>query len=151
MKIWFSRWKSTHMSHHDAHPTCPGPYKILLSKRQAIFTSHVYHRAKRQFCISKTIFNLQTSFWARRRQFSPKFMIFKFSASAMETLVPFKLITQFMDRAEVLHALSYNIELIWKNTPDKFNLVKFIENLNFPLKKYTYVPPWRPPNMPGAV
>ena len=32
-----------------------------------------------------------------------------------------------MDRAELLHALSYDIELNWKNSPGKFKCVKFIE------------------------
>ena len=54
---------------------------------------------------------------ARRRQFSSNFMIFKFSTSAMETLNAFKLFSRPMDRAEVLHALRYDIELNWKNTP----------------------------------
>ena len=59
----------------------------------------------------------------------------------METLMPFKLFPHPMNRAEVLHALSYDIELSWKNTPDKFNFVKLIENLNFPLELYIFVPP----------
>ena len=54
----------------------------------------------------------------------------------METLKEFKLFAQPMDRAEVLHALSYDIELNWKNTPGKFKLVKLIEKYIFP-KKYT--------------
>ena len=32
-----------------------------------------------------------------------------------------------MDRAEVLHALSYDIELNWKNNPVKFKFVNLIE------------------------
>ena len=59
-------------------------------------------------------------------------MIFKFSPCASETLVPFKLFTQPMNRAEVWHALNYDIELSWKNTPDKFKFVKLVDNSNFP-------------------
>ena len=132
------------MSHHDAHPTCPGPYRILFSKTQAVSTSHFCHHAKRQFCISKAILNFHTSFWHGRRQFSTYFIIFKFSASAMETLVPLKLFAQPMARAEVLHALSYNIELSWKNIPENFNLVKLILKNNFPAEKIHICPTMTP-------
>ena len=40
-----------------------------------------------------------------------------------ETLVPFKLFAQPMDRAEVLHAQSYDISGSWKNTPGENELV----------------------------
>ena len=59
----------------------------------------------------------------------------------METLIPFQLFTQPMDRAELLHTASYDTELNWKNTPDKFKLVKLIEKSIFPPEKYTFVPP----------
>ena len=58
----------------------------------------------------------------------------------METLAPFKLLTPPMDRAEVLHALSYDIELSWKNSPGKFKLVKLIEKSIFPPKKLYICP-----------
>ena len=55
-------------------------------------------------------------------------MIFKFLTSTHETLNSFKLFSGPMDRAVVLHALSYDIERNWKNTPGKFNLAKLVEN-----------------------
>ena len=69
----------------------------------------------------------------------------------METLNWFQLFTQPMDRAEVVHALSYDIELSWKNTPGKFKLVKLIQKSTFPKISITYVPARRPPNIPKAV
>ena len=40
-----------------------------------------------------------------------------------ETLICFKLFAQLMDRAEVLHAQSYDISGSWKNTPSENELV----------------------------
>ena len=54
-----------------------------------------------------------------------------------ETLVPFKLFAQPMDRAEVLHAQSYDISGSWKNTPGENELVLSSENSTFQPKKYT--------------
>ena len=51
-----------------------------------------------------------------------------------ETLVPFKLFAQPMDRAEVLHAPRYDISGSWKNTPGENELVLPGENSTFPLK-----------------
>ena len=69
-------------------------------------------------------------------------MIFKFSASAMETLNAFKLFAQHMDRAEILHAVSYDIGLSWKNILGEFfKLVKLIEKLIFPPKNHIFIPP----------
>ena len=45
-----------------------------------------------------------------------------------------------MNRAEVLHAISYNIELRWKNAAGEFKFVKLIENQRFQ-KKTTRFPP----------
>ena len=45
-----------------------------------------------------------------------------------------------MDRAEVLHALSYDIELSWKNTPGEFELVKLIQKIDFS-KNFNYIGP----------
>ena len=50
----------------------------------------------------------------------------------METLLPFKLFSRPMGRAEVLHALSYDTELTWKNIPGKFEFMKLVENFIFP-------------------
>ena len=46
-----------------------------------------------------------------------------------------------MDPAEVLHALSYDIELRWENTPGKFKFEKLIEKSIFPPRNHTFVPP----------
>ena len=69
----------------------------------------------------------------------------------VQNLGPLETFAHPMDRAEVLHTLSHDIELSWKNTPGKVKFVKLFENLIFSLKKYTIVPPWWPLNMPGAV
>ena len=55
-----------------------------------------------------------------------------------------------MDRAEVLHAARYDIELNWKNTTNDFKLVLRFENSTFPPKFYIYVPPCLPLNMSTA-
>ena len=44
----------------------------------------------------------------------------------METLAAFKFFAQPMDRAELLHALSYDIELNLKNTPGNFKFVELM-------------------------
>ena len=49
-----------------------------------------------------------------------------------ETLVPFKLFAQPMDRAEVLHAPRYDISGSWKNTPGENDQVLSCENSTFP-------------------
>ena len=45
------RLYESHSSHPHCHPTCPGPQRILLSKRQAVSPSHFWsktaHGAKR--------------------------------------------------------------------------------------------------------
>ena len=54
-----------------------------------------------------------------------------------ETLWMLKLFAQLVDRAEVLHAPSYNIKLSPKNTPDENELVLSCEISTFPPEKYT--------------
>ena len=49
-----------------------------------------------------------------------------------ETLVALKLFAQPMDRAEVLHAQSYDISGSWKNTPGENDQVLSSENSTFP-------------------
>ena len=39
--IRFSQSNFTYLSHPDCHPTCPWPYRILVSKKQAVSTSHI--------------------------------------------------------------------------------------------------------------
>ena len=41
------------------------------------------------------------------------------------------------DRTDILHAQTYNINDIWKNTPGENELVFPFENSNFPSKFYT--------------
>ena len=55
-----------------------------------------------------------------------------------------------MDRAETLHAPSHNIELSWKNSLDENELILPLEIFTFLSKKYTYVQPNLPLNMPAA-
>ena len=54
-----------------------------------------------------------------------------------ETCPPFKHFPQPMDRAEVLHAPSYDISGSWKNIPDENELVLSLENSTFRPKFYT--------------
>ena len=54
-----------------------------------------------------------------------------------ETLTPLKLFAQPMDRAEVLHAQSYDIRGSWKNTPGENKLVLSVEKSTFRPKFYT--------------
>ena len=132
----FSLSKSTHSSHPDCHQTCPGPDRILFSKRQAVSMSHFRLPAKRQFCTSKAILKVWTLFLARRRLFTAYFMIFKFLSPWSKTVDGFNFFTQFMDRAELLHAPRYGTRLNWKNIPVEFNLVKLIEKHILPPEKY---------------
>ena len=69
----------------------------------------------------------------------------------METLIPFKLFTRPMDRAELLHVLSYDIELHWKNSPGKFKLVKLIEKLISPADFTHSSQPVGHPTCPGPL
>ncbi len=54
-----------------------------------------------------------------------------------ETLASFKLFAQPMDRAEMLHAPSYDISGSWKNTPGENDQVLLCENPTFRPKFYT--------------
>ena len=54
-----------------------------------------------------------------------------------ETLTWLQLFAQPMDRAEVLHAQSYDINGSWKNNPGENDQVLSCENSTFPLKRYT--------------
>ena len=55
-----------------------------------------------------------------------------------------------MNRAEVLHTASYDIEVSRKKTPGENELVKLSEKSNVRSKKYTYVGPQLPLNMPAG-
>ena len=66
--------------------------------------------------------------------FQQNFMIFKFSISWSETLGAFKFLTRPMDRAEVLHAPSYDIREGWKIGPGQNELVLPSENSTFQKK-----------------
>ena len=55
-----------------------------------------------------------------------------------------------MDRAEVLHAPSYDISGSWKNTPGENELVLSCEISTFPPEFYKYVAVDLPLNMPAA-
>ena len=48
---------------------------------------------------------------------------------------------QTMDRAELLHAAKYDINLIQKNIHVKFELVKLLENSSSPPQNCKFVPP----------
>ena len=54
-----------------------------------------------------------------------------------ETCLPLKLFAQPMDRAEVLHAPSYDISGSWKNTPGENELVLSFEIATVRPKFYT--------------
>ena len=54
-----------------------------------------------------------------------------------------------MDRAEVLHAQSYNIKGKRKNTPGENELVIPWNIFTFRSQKYTWFAPQLPPNMPA--
>ena len=68
----------------------------------------------------------------------------------MQTLSWSRIFPYPMDRAEALHAASYDIKLSWKNTPGENELVLSCEISTFPSKKYTYVKPDLPRNMPAV-
>ena len=55
-----------------------------------------------------------------------------------------------MDRAEALHAASYDIKLSWKNTPSENEFVISCEISTFQPDFATYVAPHLPLNMPAA-
>ena len=62
--------------------------------------------------------------------------------SWIETLNCFKLFPQPMDRAEVVHAPSYNIELSWKNITSENEQVLSWEISTFPKKNVHIVCVW---------
>ena len=63
---------------------------------------------------------------------------------------PFKLVFQPMNQAEVLHTPSYDLSMSCKNTTEGNELVLPSENPTFLSKKYIYVAPHLPLNMPAA-
>ena len=74
-------------------------------------------------CVSKRDLLILTSIQPKRRQFSAIFRHFQILVSPCQTLAGFMIFTQPMDRAEVLHAARYDIELSWKKSTSDFNLV----------------------------
>ena len=72
-----------------------------------------------------------TSNPSKRRELSESCSPFSNFVAAMPDLGP-RISTRHMDRAEVLHALSYDIGLSWKNATGDFNYVLRCENLTFP-------------------
>ena len=78
------------------------------------------------------------------------FLLLLTHGSWSKTLNYPKICAHPMDRPEVLHTARYDIELSWKNTTSDFKLVLRWEILTFPPKRYIYVWPWLPLNMPTA-
>ena len=112
------------------------PYRVLLSKRQALSTSRFLDYLEGAMCGSKRDLLMSTSIRARRRQFSEIFRHFSTHGAWSKTLSPPKICAHPMDRAEVLHTASYDIELSWKNTTSDFKLVLRYEILTFRSEKY---------------
>ena len=67
-----------------------------------------------------------------------------------ETLVPFKLFAQLMDRAKAFHTPRYDISGSWKSTPGENKLVLSSENLTFQPEFYTCLAIYLPLNTPAA-
>ena len=119
MKSWLFFRNFTHMLHFTCHSTCPLPQRILHSKR----TSRLYESLQNTcaaLILSKAILLILMSPAARKSRFFMKFRHLALATGAtMQTLVPFILFPQPMDRAEVLHAQNYDIEDRRKNTPNE--------------------------------
>ena len=112
---WFFHEKSsifdrnfTYMSGPTCHSTCPLPQRVLLSKRTSRLYESLPEPCAAPFCVSKAILLNLRCLAARKSQFF---------------MDCFKLFPYPMDRAEVLHAQSYNISGRRKNTPGENELV----------------------------
>ena len=118
------------------HARC---HKEYYSPRgQAVSTSHFGVREQRPFCVSKAILHFWRSSTPQKSHFFVKFRhLTRATGAPMQTLVPLKLFLYPMDRAEVLHAQSYNISGRRKNTPGENELVLPCEIIDFTCKFYT--------------
>ena len=126
---WFFHVKSStfqnvrpHSLHLSCHSTCPLPQRILLSKR----TSRLYESLP-ELCVGgdSRQRNEIVNFGAQTRRKRQCFMKFRHlpraTGAPIQTLAPLKLFLYPMDRAEVLHAQSYNINDNWKILLSKTN------------------------------
>ena len=128
---WFFHEKSStfqnfrlHMLHLSCHSTCPLSLRVLLSKRQSRLYESLQElhvggdsRQRNEF----VDFGAQTS---RKSQFFTKFHhLTRATGASMQTLASLELFLCPMDRADVLHAPSYNISDRRKNTTSENELV----------------------------
>ena len=108
--------------------------KYYSPRGQAVSTNHVLggdSRQRSQFAILSTISSQERLVFSKFHDFHVPRL------HHGETLIPFKLFAQPMDRAEALHAPRYDISGSWKNTPDENELVLSCENSTFRPEKYT--------------
>ena len=109
-----------HSLRSTCHSTCPLSQRILLSKRtsrlyESRLSSHVGGDLRQQdeFADFGALAQWKTRFFMKFRHLT------RATGAPMQTLPWFKLFLYPMDRAEVLHAQSYNISDRRKNTPGK--------------------------------
>ena len=122
---WFFHVKSSlfdrnfiHSLHLNCHATCPLTLRVLLSKRtsrlyESLLNSHLGGDLRQQdeFADFGALAPWKTRFFMKFRHLT------RATGAPMQTLPSPKLFLYLMDRAEVLHAQSYNISGRRKNTP----------------------------------